>query len=121
VDECKPLPRRQHHGGVAPANVTTLLAATPPRLGHDNAQRATDVVARDAVARLALAGNGLHEPFRRPVLWWRKLKLKAKFEGTSSYSSFKHIARSFKRALNVGVIGSSCTALPFGCSTVSTR
>jgi hypothetical protein len=39
----------------------------------------------------------------------RKLKLKAKFEGGSSYYSFK---RSVPGAVNLDIIGSTCTALP---------
>jgi hypothetical protein len=41
-------------------------------------------------------------------VWRRKLNLKAKFEGVPSYSSFK---RSVPGAFNMGLIGSTCTAL----------
>ena len=40
----------------------------------------------------------------------RKLKLTAKFEGGSSYDSFKCF---FAGAFNVGLIGSSCSAQPW--------
>ena len=39
----------------------------------------------------------------------RKLNLKAKFEGDSSYYSFKRLAPD---AVNVGLKGSTCTAVP---------
>jgi hypothetical protein len=44
------------------------------------------------------------------VLQRRKLKLKAKFESGPSHRSFKSID---PRAFNVGLIGSTCTALPY--------
>jgi hypothetical protein len=46
----------------------------------------------------------------------RELKLKAKFDSGSSHCSFK---RSVPVAFNVGLIGSTCGALPMGaCRTV---
>ena len=39
----------------------------------------------------------------------RKLKLKAKFEGGSSYYSFKRLVPG---AFNLGLTGSACTASP---------
>ena len=44
-------------------------------------------------------------------VWRRKLKLKAKFESSLSYYSFKRLDPG---AFNVGFIGSTCTALPRG-------
>ena len=49
-----------------------------------------------------------------PVWYQRKLKLKAKFETGPPYLSFKSIDPG---AFNVGLIGSTCTALP--CDTGS--
>jgi hypothetical protein len=45
----------------------------------------------------------------RPSLWRRKLNLKATFESGSSYLSVK---RLLPGALNLGLIGSTCTASP---------
>jgi hypothetical protein len=43
------------------------------------------------------------------TVYWRKLKLEAKLESSSSYFSFKHLVPG---AFNVCLIGSTCTALP---------
>ena len=42
----------------------------------------------------------------------RTLNLKAKFEGETSYPGFKRVVLG---GFNVGVIGSTCTALPRAC------
>jgi len=44
------------------------------------------------------------------VVYRRKSNLKAQFEGGLSYSSFK---RSVPGNFNVGLIGSTCTGLPW--------
>jgi len=42
-------------------------------------------------------------------VWWRKLNLKARFESGPSYVSFKSVDPG---GFNMGLIGSTCTALP---------
>jgi hypothetical protein len=51
--------------------------------------------------------------YRRPtsMVYRRKLNLKANFEGDSSYYSFKRFVLG---AFDVGLIGSTCIALPWG-------
>jgi hypothetical protein len=45
------------------------------------------------------------------LMWRRKLNLKANFEGSSSYYSFKRLVSG---VLSLGFKGPTCTALPWG-------
>jgi hypothetical protein len=65
-----------------------------------------------APARLVAMLMGNTPMLNITLLERRKLNLKAKFEGGSSYHSFKRLVPG---AFNVGSIGSTCTALP--CSS----
>jgi hypothetical protein len=53
--------------------------------------------------------------WRYPEVQRRKLKLKASIESGSSYCSFKSLVPG---AFNMGLIGSTCTALPRGAVTL---
>ena len=57
----------------------------------------------------AMAPEKAHSACTSATLWRRKLKLKAKFESRSSHFSFKRLDPG---GLNVGLMESTCTALP---------
>jgi len=53
--------------------------------------------------------TALHFPLSVSQVYWRKLNLTAKVESSMSHFSFKCLVPG---AFNLGLIGSTCTALP---------
>jgi len=70
--------------------------------------RARSVMSRSAAFSSAQFCHRSNAPLIS-VLYRRKLNLKAKFEGGSSYYSCKRVVPG---AFNMGFIGSTCAALP---------
>ena len=65
--------------------------------------------ARQTLPRNTALGGGGSVVVLVSEVWWHNLNLKAKFEGGSPYDGFKRLVPG---AVNMGFIGSTCTALP---------